>query len=526
LAALVAAGCLLAPISEWNARVTGDRTFVPSSGGLNVYLGNNADVCATSALRPGLEWSALVALPEQHGESGFSGQSRFFYSRVLEYATGDPGGFLHGLGRKGLQLVGSREIPRTLDVYMWREWSNTLAALIWKLGPFGFPFGVLFPLAALGIVFRWRALGVPLLLFLASYGAAIVLVFVTSRYRVPMAPALAVAAAAGLQALLGIVRARDVVRAALAAALLLGTLALITLPGPFCEEQINMRADFYSCLGYSQQSRGQGAEALESYLAALDAEPGSWRTHYDLGVMYAAAGELERAEAHYRDAMAIDPSWPHAHANLAVVRERRGSREAAIPHYRRALAEDARFSLARRNLVRLYLDLGRPGEAIETLQEGMAQGPGLAVDYIQLGRARLAVGETDEAIVDLRRGIEMGAVGARSRYELGMALLVKGDAAGALQEFLAVLAEAPGVHQAHYGKGLALAMLERPAEAELAFREAVALSPDFVDARIGLAESLRRQGDDAGAADELRRVLAEHPGHPVASERLEAVGGP
>src|SRR5262249_30084007 len=107
------------------------------------------------------------------------------------------------MARKAALLVNRREMIDTEDPSMYAEWSWPLRVL----GPVA-QFGVLFPLAVLGVVLTWgerRRLGVFYALALA-YGASVVVFYVVARYRYPLVPFLAVFSAPGVLGLVDLFR--------------------------------------------------------------------------------------------------------------------------------------------------------------------------------------------------------------------------------------------------------------------------------------------------------------------------------
>ena len=67
---------IVLPVSGLNYRVTGHFGFLPASGGLNLYIGNNPNYAAAE-VRPGRSWQSVIVLPENAGHMnhhwGFSG---------------------------------------------------------------------------------------------------------------------------------------------------------------------------------------------------------------------------------------------------------------------------------------------------------------------------------------------------------------------------------------------------------------------------------------------------------------------
>ena len=66
-------------------------------------------------------------------------------------------------------------------------------------------------------------------------------------------------------------------------------------------------------------------------------------------------------------------------------------------------------------------------------------------------------------------------------------------------------------HVACFNLGTLLGALQRPAEAETAYRDAVALQPDFPHARLNLGHLLERSGQHDAALAEWRAVVAARP---------------
>jgi len=178
LAALVAGFCLLVvPVAVQSQRVTGELGFLPASAWLNAHIGNNPEPCQTLGIRPGEEWDRLNLAPETSPASVVSADRRaWFRAKTLDYARSEPLSFLRGVADKSLQFVSSRELPRNLDLYCFRQWSGLLAVLTWKVGGFGFPFGVLAPLAVAGLILGWQRIPTPLLLFVVLHPLSIILV--------------------------------------------------------------------------------------------------------------------------------------------------------------------------------------------------------------------------------------------------------------------------------------------------------------------------------------------------------------
>jgi 4-amino-4-deoxy-L-arabinose transferase-like glycosyltransferase len=378
--ALLAFSAIALPVAALSRIHAGRFSFLPASGPLNLYIGNNSDSAATVAIRPGWEWSELTRLPARHGVERSNDTPRFFLERVVDYARTQPLGFLQGLARKTVELASSRELPRNTDVYVHRQWSPVLVPLVWKIGPFGFPFGVLLPLAAVGAVELGRRLPWLVVLLVASHAGAVVLVFVAARLRAPLVPPLALLAAAGILALARALRARRWRRAGLLALLAAALGVATSLPGPFAQE----RADYEAELAY-----GVAARLLER-------------------------GELERAEEQARHALERQPGHGESWNVLGNILVERGRLAEAVAAYRTAVEASPRNRIARDNLGRSLLALGDHAEAARQFLILLEEAPADALARYHCGLALARAGRGAEAVEQLRQARQLaGAAGDR-----------------------------------------------------------------------------------------------------------------
>jgi Flp pilus assembly protein TadD len=117
---------------------------------------------------------------------------------------------------------------------------------------------------------------------------------------------------------------------------------------------------------YDQALRLLAAQPAAPGIALLvgvtESAPGAIAPHVDLGIAYARAGDLVRAEESFGKALAINPDHPVANNELGIVYRRQGRFADARAAYERVLAISPSFHYAHRNLAilcDLYLmDLG------------------------------------------------------------------------------------------------------------------------------------------------------------------------
>ena len=110
---------------------------------------------------------------------------------------------------------------------------------------------------------------------------------------------------------------------------------------------------------------------------------------------------------------------------------------------------------------------------------------------------------------------------AEARHLLGLIAGRQGDHDGAVGLLRQALALAPTVYM-HCHLAGELAALHRPEEAVSAYRQALAMQPDFLQAAIPLAQLFENAGRPADAADTWRDILARHPDKAALHARLGA----
>jgi tetratricopeptide (TPR) repeat protein/4-amino-4-deoxy-L-arabinose transferase-like glycosyltransferase len=353
------------PVAIQNYRVTGVFSIQPSNGSLNLYLGNNPDVCTTLTARPGPDYSAILNLPKKYGIEDIRGQEKFFYDKVFSYALAQPVGFFKGLAYKALQFVNSREIPNTYKIYLYRQWSFILSLLLWKIGPFGFPFGVVLPLAAIGLIFCRNRQAILILLFLLIYSLSIILVHVNDRYRMPVVPAMCVLAGAGCLAIIRTIHSKKYHHLAFIILSTTAITALSTVGGPFCLEKLNYEAELYYGVANYRQMQGRNNDAITNYLKALQLNSDSSETHNNLAATFLGLGQTDKAVAHYKEAVGLRPNWAKGHENLADALLQQKNIFEACEEYEKAIQLDPNLANAHKNLGDLLMHQGRSSEAVE-----------------------------------------------------------------------------------------------------------------------------------------------------------------
>lgn len=480
---------IASPVWIVSHRVTGKASLLPYSGGINLYIGNNPEYEETITVRPGLAWRELTSAPARQGIVTDQEMQRFFLDKTRQYAVNEPVHFGLGLMTKTAQFVSAREMPRNTDIYLFRKWSWMLSLLVWKIGGFGFPFGVLLPLVVVGLVVSRRRPTGPLWLPVVFYPLSVIAVFVAARYRVPLVPVMCVWASAGLWGLREMVQQRQWNWLALAGVIVLGIGAAGSLPGPFYEEKLDYEAELY----------------------------------YGLGSAFDEYGQVERAKTAYTRAIGLKPDYAEALYNLANILKSQGRLAEAVDLYRQSLGAAPESVEVRTNFAAALRSQGEIEEAVEQWEKVLEIDPDNPFAHFNLGEALAGKGEYDRSEGHFEEALRVRPDWVDVHLQWGLMLFRRGDSEGAVSHFAEVLKVRPDDAEVLCNMGIALGSAGRLEEAVSHFRRAVRLEPGSVSAHYNLGYALELQGKLAEAREEYRRVLQINPDHTETRRRLEAL---
>ena len=405
-ATLVAAGValILAPVALRNGAVGGEWHLTTSQFGPNFYIGNSAE--ADGAYRPlrygrgdaAFERDDATALAEAAVGRDLTpaGVSRYWVGQAFDDIAAAPGRWLRLMVRKAALTFNAVEAIDTESQYAHAEHSLPLAATGWLTH-----FGLLAPLAAIGIAATWRQRRrlLPLYLMLGLYAASVIGFYVFARYRYPLVPFLVLFAAAGGDHLVRVARrAATVSHAPVLAGIVLA--CIVGANWPLLSKD-HMRSASYN----------------------------------NLATAYRERGDLPRAIALYETALTLDESYAQAHSNLGSALAASGETRRAIEHYRQAIAADPATGDLRYNYGNALLAANLYAEAAEQFRFAVEAWPEDAEAHNNLGIALASAGRMAEAAEAFREAVRLDPAGARAHRNLGIALEELGDADGAQRHY-------------------------------------------------------------------------------------------
>ena len=470
---------VLLPVVVRNYAVDGGLYLTTSQFGPNFYIGNNADADGTYASirfgRGSPEFERIDATEVAEASVGRSLSpaevSSYWTGRALGYITSEPLDWLQLTGRKVLLLINRDEMLDTESQESYATYSLPLRALGW----FGH-FGVLIPLAALGLIVTWtdrHRLWIVHALAL-TYAASVVMFYVFARYRFPLVPFLLLFAIAGLSQY----RRALTSWATGAAVLAIAVAANIPMLSP----QL-MQAITENNLGTALQDRQRYDDAIRHHQRAVALAPGYAPAYNNLGAALRASGRVDEAIASYRKALELQPEFPSAEFNLANALLAKGDTGASVTQFEQALERSPQSVEAQNNLGIALAQKGDTAAAMAAFRAALAIDDRSVIAHRNLGNTLIDAGNHAEGARHLERAIELAPSEPDAMYDLGTALLERQDFARAAARFEGAIELRPEWPEAHNNLGIALASQGRIAQALTHFERAVALRPDFADAR-------------------------------------------
>ena len=485
---------VLLPVAIRNYSVGGGLYLTTSQFGSNLFIGNNPTADGTYASirfgRGAPEFERVDATEVAEEAVGHSltpaEVSSYWTGRALDYITSQPVDWLALTGRKVLLLLNANEMLDTESQESYAEWSWPLA-----LGAWVGHFGVLVPLALIGVVVTWperRRLWV-LHVMAVAYGASVVLFFVFARYRYPLVPFLLLFAAAGvwapfdsqprsLRAWLLAQGWRSWRPVGMTAAVVV---AAIVANWPLLSPPL-MMAITENNLGTALQEARRYDEAVTHHQRAIALMPGYAPAHNNLGASLRAAGRLDEAVVAYRKALALKPDFASASYNLANALLEQGQAGPSVDQYRRAL-QSTNTVEAHNNLGIALAANGDSAGALSEFRAALALDDRSVQAHRNLGNMLLDMGSRAEGVAHLERAVALAPTEADATYDIGTLLLQEENFGAAAERFQSALRIRPQWAEAHNNLGIALASQGRLAQALDHFERALQTRPDYPEAR-------------------------------------------
>ncbi len=505
-----------------NYAVDREVVLVSANFGANFYLGNHPNYDSTTAIRPGLEWDEFIQEAATKGHKTPAQSSAYFTDKALRNIADSPSAFLGLLTKKTWLLLSGEEIKRNLDIYHFRGYSMLLKALIWRTG-IAFPSGLILPLALTWMLCffmkrdsngdrerKWL-----LVLFVISQAAAMLIFFISTRYRLPMMPTAIVFAAAMTLQLIDMIRRSRVAAALPSLLILFALLFLCNIPRSKADSRGIAENAFYEGLAYSKA--GNCPTAIGKYEAALSSTPDYPMAEYNLALCYDQIGKpeqareiferivarhpesfvtklvvgnaqlnrnnLNEAEKLFKEVLDINPNSVEALANLGHIYRLQKDSTRALAVLRSSLVKDPRAYKAHNQIGAVYMQFGQPRLAEAGFLRAYELNRCYPSALNNLATICNMTNRTREARKYLDKALKLEPDNVTTLLNLGALELKQVKPDEALRLFDRAVTVSPNMPQAHHYRGIALLSLRRTADARKSFKQALKIDPGFEPSR-------------------------------------------
>jgi len=372
--ALVLLGIAIGTSPCWlhNYFIARDRVFLSAHSGINFWIGNNPDATGYPRFPPGLRAGQAAMLqdsidvaesvaghPLKRGEV-----SQYWSAKARDYIADHPLAWLRLLGLKLRNFWSAFQYDDLSIITNLREQGVTFP---------GIYFGLLAALALPAMILTWNTarLGRWITGAIFLQMLALLPVFTTERYRLPIVPGLAVFAAFGLVTLFSNLAAGNV-RPVLSYAMLL---VVSTLFVSWPQRGLSLWAlDAYNS-GWQALESGNLSLAERKLELARAYVPDNAETNFALGNLKLAQNDTSAASSLYLTTLRLDPRHRGAINNLGVLALENGQPEMAEQRFREALAIDGRNPKTHFLLAKTLIAKGQNGNARAEIDRALALKP-------------------------------------------------------------------------------------------------------------------------------------------------------
>lgn len=385
LLALAGAVAMGIPWGFVNKKQSGHFQIIPTTGGVNLYLGNRRGADGVSlALDRRVNYDDRYEDPVEvwaregyeaaHQNSGSdpAAISRYWTGRALDEIKADPVAWLRLMAKKCCLTFWNGEAP------ILKSFTFLQSEFLWlRLLPVRWV--VLLALAPVGIwaAFQWGNRDALFIVgfYALIYSAANLAFFIFDRYRYPVWPAMAVIAGGGLVASIDAVlssRWRQVMWIGVSAAVM----AAISLPN-WSGVKLRSFALDYRLRSIAWYEKQRFPEALSDIDHSLELDPTDPPSLVQRGNILLAMGRFEDARQDYERTLKFIPGDASVWNNYGGALDGLGRTQDALDVYRRAIACQPPSESAYFGLTFDLLQTGRLDEAAAVLDQfdKVEQGP-------------------------------------------------------------------------------------------------------------------------------------------------------
>ena len=337
------------PLFIRNLVVAKDPVLVASQDGINFWAGNGPSADGRTVILPYMRFQMPgdflarskdepwfredVWLVSVYGAEQSLGRpvkesevSSYWMKETLREMASSPGRAFKLLLKKCYFLVSKTVVSNNRDLNYHRD---HIPILSW-LGDFHL--GIIWPFALLGLALGFfEPKNRCLVLYFFLYGASVALFFVTSRYEMPLFPALSILVSIGLARLMEYIKEKRWLNAVIAV-ILLAAFAWLSNARLVKWNDRPLRAGMRLNLGLAMMEKGRFADAARTLAEAVEIKPSSVEAQLALANALAFSGQPGESLKHYQAALFFEPDFAEAHYDFGLTLLHLNQPESAYDH--------------------------------------------------------------------------------------------------------------------------------------------------------------------------------------------------
>ena len=335
-AALLLFGIVAGTSPCWihNYFIARDPVFLSAHSGINFWIGNNPDANGYPRFPPGLRAGQAAMLQDSITSAESAAGHHLIRAEVSAYWSAKAKSYIaHHFG-EWLQLL-LIKLRNVCSAFQYDDLSIITNLREQGIIFPGLSFGVVAAFAFPGMVFAWRLAPRSrwIIAAILLHVAALLSVFVTERYRLPIVPGLLIFAAFGLSIFWRSFVLADYRPLAIFLALLAGSTLLFSWPQ---RDPSLWALDAYNS-GWQALESGDLALAEKKLQIARAYVPDNVETNFAIGNLRLAQNNVAQAKAKFMKTLSLDRAHKGALNNLGIIAMREKDWSRAENYFRLAL---------------------------------------------------------------------------------------------------------------------------------------------------------------------------------------------
>jgi len=228
----------------------------------------------------------------------------------------------------------------------------------------------------------------------------------------------------------------------------------------------NAAAQSYN-LGIQAEQKADTNGAITYYTAAITADPNYSDAYFNLGSIFFAQNNLEKAAINFKKVTELSPNSADGFAAYGKVLYAQGKFKDALDAYQQALTNDPTFTEGIKELGKLYFKMATQSskgdergklynDCISNLEKYVAKNPDDAYSYYLMGMAYKRLKNNNKAIENLAKSSKLDPNDFESIYSLGGIYLSMERFSQAIDAYEKALKLKPKDYHAAYNLAIAV----------------------------------------------------------------------